>query len=118
MSIAKEEIQTWVKRIRARHPLESRYLTSEQLEASLSGWLGLIEPLQIHEHQDQVRFLSLSVLLTSEQRRSKLVEGVLKRIMSNLDWEPKQRLDFVYKHLVGRRIAPNEEDFGPKFVPC
>lgn len=117
MSATKDEIEMWVRRIRARYPEESGRFTSKQLEDSMPGWLDLLEPLQLAEHGDQVRSISLCVLLTPEQRRSKLVQGVLKRIMAHLEWDAKLRLDFVYKHLVGRPVSPDEEDFGPKFIP-
>jgi hypothetical protein len=28
-----------------------------------------------------------------------------------------KKLDFLYKHVVGRPVSPNEPDFGPGFVP-
>jgi hypothetical protein len=117
VSAADDEIRRWAARVRARHPQQAARYTPEQLERSMAGWYGLLDTLGIEEHEDRVRFLALAVLLTPEQRASRLVNGVLRRTMANTDWEPSQRLDFVYKHLVGRPVAPDEEDFGPTFVP-
>jgi hypothetical protein len=111
------DIDMWVRRVSVLHPAEAAQYTPEALERSMAGWLDLLAPLELHDHQDQVRFLGLSVLLTPDQRRSRLVQGVLQRIMYNADWSPKQKLDFVYKHLVGRPVSESEEDFGPAFVP-
>ena len=111
------QIRKWVARVRARHPVESARYTEEQIEKAMFGWLNLMEPLGLNEHEDQVRFVGLCVLLTPEQRRSPLTRGVLMRIMSYKKWPSHIRLDFVYKHLVGRPLSANEEDFGPKFAP-
>ncbi len=113
----RDDVGLWVARVRARYPRESARYTPAQLADSMVGWVDLLDPLGLEEHEDRVRFLALSVLLTPEQRRSRLVNGVIRRVMGNTDWEPGQRLDFIYKHLVDRPVSPDEEEFGPAFVP-
>lgn len=72
MSADNDEIELWIRRTRARYSQESQRFTSKQLEESLPGWLKLLAPLELVQHENQVRFLSLCVLLTPDQRRSKL----------------------------------------------
>lgn len=117
MNTNREDIEKWSRRIRSRYPKESDRLTIQEMEESMAGWVSLLGPLELNEHEDQVRFLALCVLLDRQHQQSKLIQGVLKRVMSNFEWSPKRRLDFVYKHLVGRAVSASEEDFGPKFVP-
>lgn len=76
-----------------------------------------MENLGFTEHEDQVRYLSLCVLLTPEQRQSKLVQGVLQRVLSNLNWEPSQRLNFINTHIVERPVSVDEEDFSLSRIP-
>ena len=112
-----QDIPLWARRIRARYPKESAKFSSQQLELSLAGWIDLLSSLDIVEHEDQVRFLNLSVLITRDQRKSVLIQGVLKRIMSHKAWPPKARLDFIYKHVVGRPVREDELNPGSQFVP-
>lgn len=115
MSTGTDDVSVWASRVRARYPKQAARYTSDQLRASMAGWVALLAPYGIEAHEDRVRFLALAVLLTPEQRRSKLATAVLQYTMDHMDWEPKQRLDFLYKHLVGRPVAADEEDFGPAF---
>jgi hypothetical protein len=62
--------------------------------------------------------VALRVLLTPEQRQSGLIQGVLVRVLGHLDWPSTKRLDFVYNHVVGRPVSPNEMDFGADFAPA
>ena len=117
MSDATPEAKLWVSRVCARYPVESAAYTKDQLLASMKGWLGLVEAIGIEEPGDKIRLLGLSVLLTPAQRQSRLANGVLKRILHIDAWEPKQRIDFIYRHLVGRAVSTPEEDFGARFVP-
>jgi len=110
-------VQLWRGRARARYPKQAALYTDEQIERSMAGWLGLMEPLGFAEHEDQTRYLLLCVLLSPEQKQSNLVQGVLRRVLSHTDWEPDQRLEFLYRHIVERPVSPDEEDFGPDFVP-
>jgi hypothetical protein len=81
------------------------------------AYLPLREALSIEEDKDVMRFLGLGLLITPEQRRSPLIEGVVRRILAAPDWEADKKLDFLYEHVVGRPVSPNEPDFGPGFVP-
>lgn len=106
-----------VKRLQGRYPEQTHGLPEKELLRRVREALAVAPALEITEEKDVFRFVALSVLLTPEQKTSKLVEGVLRRILANVDWEGEKRLDFLYKHLVGRAVSPNEMDFGPNFVP-
>jgi hypothetical protein len=73
--------------------------------------------LLIEDEKDVFRYIALFVLLTPEQRVSRLVQGTVIRVLTNLSWGSRQRLDFIYRHVVGRPVSANEMDFGPLFVP-
>jgi hypothetical protein len=109
--------QLWTRRLRARFPDQTRGIEAGKLERLVRNSLPLCGPLAIEEDKDILRFLGLAVLVTPEQRRSPLIEGVVRRILSNPDWEAGKRLDFLYKHIVGRPVSPDEPDLGPSFVP-
>jgi hypothetical protein len=114
---SEQEELRWVKRLQGRYPEQTRDLDPVELLMRVRESLVLCPSLEITEEKDIFRFLALSVLLTPEQKKSKLVEGVTRRILSNLDWDGTRRLDFLYKRLVGRPVSPNEMDFGPNFIP-
>jgi hypothetical protein len=112
------QVKLWTLRLRGRFPDESQDLPDAELQKRVRGLLGLTETLRIVEDKDVLRFIALmSVLLTPEQRRSPLVEGVVKRIMAAQDWDAEKRLDFLYEHIVGRPVSADEPDLGPTFVP-
>ena len=112
-----EPAPLWAKRLRARYPDQTRELDDAQLEEVVRAALAACAPLEITETPDVFRTIALRVLVTPEQKQSKLVEGTLLRIMCNRAWSPKKRLDFVYKHLIGRSVAKDETNFGSAFVP-
>lgn len=116
MTPTEDLAQLWSCRMKSRYPRQAARYNDEQIRKSMVGWLGLMENLGFTEHEEQVRYLSLCVLLSPEQRQSKLVQGTLQRVLSNLTWEPSQRLDFIYAHLVGRPVSGDEEDFGPQLL--
>ncbi|MEZ6063188.1 MAG: hypothetical protein R3C19_22815 [Planctomycetaceae bacterium] len=109
--------ETLLKQLKWRYPREASRYTDEFLLASLTAWAAIAESVGIDDDTDRLRLMSLAVLLSPEQRRSKLCNGVLRRILNNDDWTMPQRLDFLYEHLVGRPVSDPEEDFGPRFVP-
>ncbi len=116
-SVSEQEELRWVKRIQGRYPEQACIIDLAELRQRVREALVLCPALVITEEKDVFRFIALGVLVTSEQKRSKLVEGVVRRILGNLDWESSKRLDFLYKHLVGRPVSPDEIDFGPTFIP-
>ena len=73
--------------------------------------------LRIADESDVLRYVALRILLTPQQKASRLIQGVLVRILSHPDWSSQKRLDFVYKHVVGRPVSPREQDFGRDFPP-
>jgi hypothetical protein len=115
--VSEQEEMRWVKRLQSRYPEPTRDIDPAELRTRVREALALSPTLEITEEKDLFRFIALGVLLTHEQKKSKLVEGVTRRILGNLDWDSTKRLDFLYKHLVGRPVSPDEMDFGPTFIP-
>jgi hypothetical protein len=116
-AISQQEVRSLVKRLQGRYPAQTRDIDPAELLRRTREALALCPALEITDEKDVFRFIALSVLITDEQKRSKLVEGVTRRILANLDWDSEKRLDFLYKHLVGRPVSPDEMDFGPTFIP-
>lgn len=110
-------VQRWVRRMQARHPEQAEAFGEEALRMAVVHALALTPRLEIEEERDVARFLALALLLTPEQKRSRLVEGVMRRVLAHLEWDASKRLDFLHEHLVGRPVSSDEMDFGPRFVP-
>ena len=106
-----------VKRLKSRYSDETADFSDEELLSIVKKCLNKCASLEIFSEKDIFRFIALSVLITTEQMKSRLIEGVFKRILANLDWSSKKRLDFLYKHVVGRFVSQNEIDFGEGFIP-
>ena len=116
-ALSEEEELRWVKRLQGRYPEQTRGVDPAELRQRIREALAVCPALELTEEKDLFRFIALSVLLSPEQKKSRLVEGVMRRILANLDWDGAKRLDFLYKHLVGRPVSPDELDFGPSFIP-
>lgn len=104
-------------RLRGRYPEQTRGISAESLDALVADALAVCRPLQIESSRDVFRFLALSVLITPQQKASTFLGQVTRRILAHTDWPAEQRLDFIYKHVVGRLPPSPEPDFGPWFVP-
>ncbi|MDB4977087.1 MAG: hypothetical protein JWN48_5428 [Myxococcaceae bacterium] len=119
MSDHERELELWVLRLQGRFPDQTRELTKQELERRVGGLLSLCEPLHIEDERDVLRLIALlAVQLTPEQRNSKLIEGVVRRVLAAEDWDAEKRLDFLYEHVVGRPVSADEPDLGPTFVPA
>ncbi|MEY4508565.1 MAG: hypothetical protein RLZZ450_687 [Pseudomonadota bacterium] len=119
MSDREGELELWVLRLKGRFPDQTRELTTQELQRRVKVLLSLCEPLQIEDEHDVLRFIALLVVqLTPEQRNSKLIEGVVRRVLAAEDWDAEKRLDFLYEHVVGRPVSEDEPDLGPTFVPA
>jgi hypothetical protein len=112
-----DEEKLWVRRVEAQFPEQARQSDPARLTRLVRTYLRLREPLDIEQDKDLLRFLGLALLITPEQRRSPLFQGVTRRILAAPDWDATKKLDFLFKHVVGRRVSPEEPDFGPNFVP-
>jgi hypothetical protein len=112
-----EQILLWVRRLQWRYPTQTKMIVEAKLAAMVQEALSSCKALEIADEKEVFRFVALRVLLTQEQRQSPLIQGVLVRILSNLDWDSKKRLDFIYKHVVGRPVSSDEIDFGKDFAP-
>ena len=86
------------------------------LKSVVREGLKLCAPLTIRNPQDVLRFLALSIFITPEQKMSPLIERVIRLVLGNTDFSARRRLNFLYKHVVGRSPPNPEPDFGPWFV--
>lgn len=112
------EVQmVYLRRFRGRYPRETAAIDLDILKAVVVEDLKRCPPLRIRAPRDVLRFLALRVLITPEQKSSKLLDTVIRRVLEAVDdWTATKRLDFIYKHVVGRSPPNPEPDFGPWFV--
>lgn len=112
-----EEQMLYVRRVRARYPKETAGVDPDRLQELVREGLRSCPPLCIRRPIDVLRFLALSFFITPEQKKSKLLDAAIRRVLGAVeDWSAGKRLDFIYKHVVGRPPPHPEPDFGPWFV--
>jgi hypothetical protein len=112
-----DEQLLYLRRLQWRYPKETALVDEAHLRGIVREALKLCPVLRIEDPKDVVRFLALSFLITPEQRKSALLETVIKRVMVATDsWSATKRLNFIYKHVVGRPPPNPEPDFGPWFI--
>lgn len=112
-----DEQRAYLRRLQWRYPVETAALDEARLLEVVCDALKLCPVLRIEDPHDVVRFLALSFLITKDQKRSPLLETVMKRIMVAIDsWSATKRLNFIYKHVVKRAPPDPEPDFGPWFI--
>jgi hypothetical protein len=112
-----EEQVLYVRRLQWRYPKETAMLDEARLRNIVRDALKLCPLLRIEDPKEVVRFLALSFLITPEQRKSALLAAVIKQVMAAVDsWSARKRLNFIYRHLVGRPPPDPEPDFGPWFI--
>ena len=109
--------QQFVNRLCSRYRFETANHSGQHILSIVQKAFAGCVALEIYGKKEIYRFLALSILLTSDQLSSPLIEGVLKRIIGNTDWSDKKRLDFLYTHLIGRSDRSDDTDFGDGFVP-
>jgi hypothetical protein len=111
-----EEQRLYLRRLRARHPAETAGAVDARLLDAVRDGLRLCLAYQIRIPRDVVRLLALNILLTPVQRRSRFLTAVTRCVLADTEKPSRARLDFVYKHVVGRPPPDPEPDFGPWFV--
>jgi hypothetical protein len=112
-----EQQESYIRKLRGRYPKETAGMARDQLMELVREALARCPPLKIREPRDVLLFVALCILITPQQRKSKLLESVLRRVLEAIeDWSATKRLDFIYKHVVGRPAPDPEPDFGPWFV--
>jgi len=111
------KIAALVGELKTHYPKECSQYADARLAEMTSQSLETCPNLQITEAADIFRYVALRVLLTDEQRHSPLQLGTMIRILTNFGWDANHRLNFIYKHIVGRPVSLHEQDFGALFVP-
>ena len=108
-----EEQLLYLQRFRGRYPSETAELDPDELMEQVRTTLQRCPELRIRDPRDVLRFLALSIILRPGQD-SPFLETVLGVVLQATDdWSATKRLDFIFKHLVGRTSPASEPDFGP-----
>lgn len=105
----------WLDRLKAKYGQELTDL--EEIRAIVEHTLASAPMLMLEKNVYIERLILLQARLSPEQKSSALVQGVMRRVMRNLDWRACYRLEFLEEQLMGRPVSPNELNFGPGFVP-
>lgn len=109
--------ESYFRRLRGLYREETAGMAPDQLMGIVREALTQCKILRIRKPRDVLRFLALSILITPEQKKSKLLGTVTRRVLEAVDeWSATKRLDFIYKHVVGRPPPNPELDFGPWFL--
>ena len=109
-----EEQRRYILRLRARYAKELTGVNADRLDEIVRVGLAQCPSYRIRRPIDVLRFLALAFLITPEQKRSKLLLDVMQRVLGAVDdWTASKRLDFIYRHVVGRPAPDPEPDFGP-----
>jgi len=112
-----DEQLVYLRRLQERYPKETALVDEARLRGIVREGLKLCPVLRIEDPKEVVQFLALRFLITPEQRKSALLETVIKRVMVATDsWSATKPLNFIYQHLVGRPPPDAEPDFGPWFI--
>jgi hypothetical protein len=112
-----EEQESYFRRLRGRYPNETAGIDPDRLMGMVREALGRCPPLLIRKPRDVLRFLALIVIFAPKLNESKFLETVIRRVLGAVDdWTATKRLDFIYKHVVGRPPPHPEPNFGPWFV--
>jgi len=112
-----EEQESYFRRLRGRYPNETAGMNPNHLMQAVREALSRCPSLLIRKPRDVLRFLALVVIFAPKQDESKFLSTVIRRVVNAIDdWTATKRLDFIYKHVVGRPPPNPEPDFGPWFV--
>lgn len=113
--VKRASVARWIDRLKSNHAQE--FENVDALRPLVEHALASAPMLMLRKNRYIERLILLRARLTPEQRNSPLVQGVMRRIMRNLDWSASYRLGFLEAQLVGRPICPDEPNVGPDFVP-
>ena len=112
-----EEQTLYGKKFFGRYAKELAGFDRGQVMDSVKEALKLCPPLRIKAPHDVLRFLELKILIAPATRQSPFLETVTRRVLEAVeDWSATKRLDFIFKHVVGRPPPASEPDFGPWFI--
>lgn len=103
-------------RLRASFGRECATIDDDQLNRLIQVKVPLSNLLDIKEPNEVVRFLALFFMITEEQRASNFLMQVYRQVITNTDVSARRRLNFVFRHLVGRPPPLHEPDFGGWFT--
>ena len=106
----------YFRRLRSAYKKHAALIEDQELKRLVREGLGLCNSLEIKSPQEVVRFIALRFLVTQEQRNSPLLDHVIRLVIENTDYSARRRLNFLYKHVLGRPVPNPEPNFGPWFV--
>lgn len=113
---AQEQLR-YLRRLQWRYPEETQAIDESRLHDIVRDALKLCPALRIDDPKEVLRFLALSLLITTEQRQSALLQTVIQRVMlASGTWSATKRLNFIYQHVVSRPVPQPEPDYGPWFI--
>lgn len=107
-----QELLRYFWRLRGSFSRDCAAVGDRELNRLVRDGLALCNSMDIKDPQDVLRFLALSFLITPEQRASRFLMKVHQLIIENTDVSARRRLNFLFRHLVGRPAPLSEPDFG------
>ncbi len=101
MELTPEAQNEFAQALRVNYKEQTKEMTDQQLLDCIHNYYENACELEIFEYYNVYRFISLS-FLPEHILQSKLMQGVIIRILNNFDLTESQRLSFIYKHVVNR----------------
>jgi hypothetical protein len=111
-----EEQRLYLRRLRGRYHAETAGADETRLLGAVRDGLLLCLTYQIRSPREVIRLLALDLLFTPAQKQTTFLTAVTRSILFEVERPSRKRLDFIYKHVVGRPPPNPEPDFGPWFV--
>lgn len=104
-------------RLRARYRSETAGLDDVQVASLVRESLRHCPALRIRDSRDVLRFIALRVVVTPAQKDSPFIGHLIRTVLGAVDdWSATKRLDFIYRHIVGRPAPEREPDYGPWYA--
>lgn len=111
-----EEQERYLQRFRGRYAKEITGLPADRIEEAVREQMKQCPILRVRDPRDVLRFLELRILVAPSQASSPFLQAVTARVLGAVDdWSATKRLDFIFRHVVGRQAPVPEPDYGPWF---
>jgi hypothetical protein len=95
--------EEFARRLRSELPDRASALEASALHDLVNQAYDNAKDIEIVDKEDIYRFIKLS-FLPEETRKSPLIQSVLLRVLNNTTWPASQRIAFIERHVVDRRI--------------